>query len=82
MTCQKCQDLENRLKSMVNRSITELHEELCQKGLGKRAEANTPEVRLVIISKFSGRSEVLEELGADIKELEERIQEEADKLRE
>ncbi len=80
MTCQKCQDLENKLKSIVNRSITELNDELYPKGLGKRAQANPPEVRLVIISKFSGRSEVLEELGANIKELEERIIEETDKI--
>ena len=81
MTCQKCQDLENRLTSIVNRSITELHDELYPKGLGKRAQANPPEVRLVIISKFSGRSEVLEELGANTNELEERIIEEAEKIR-
>ncbi len=80
MTCQKCQDLENRLKKIVNRSITELHDELYPKGLGKRAQANPPEVRLVIISKFSGRSEVLEELGANVKELEERIIEEAENI--
>lgn len=80
MTCQKCQDIENKLKSIVNRSITELHEELHPKGLGKRAQTNTPEVRLVILAKFSGRSEVLEELGADTKELEEIINEETDKI--
>lgn len=80
MSCPKCQNLEDRLKSIVNRSLTELHDQLYPKGLGKRAEANTPEIRLVIISKFSGRAEVLEELGANIKELDDKILEEANKV--
>lgn len=75
-----CQNLEEKLESIVKRSITELHDQLYPKGLGKAAEARTPEVRLVIIAKFEGRAEVLEELGADIKELEERIFEEANKV--
>ena len=80
MSCPKCQNLEDRLKSIVKRSITELHDELYPKELGKRAETNTPEVRLVIISKFSGRAELLEELGANIRELDDKILEEANKV--
>ena len=74
------QNLEDKLKSIVKRSITEFHDQLYPKGLGKAAEARAPEVRLVIIAKFEGRAEVLKELGADIKELEERIFEESDKV--
>ena len=75
-----CQNLEEKLKTIVTRSITELHDQLYPKGLGKAAQAQTSEVRLVIIAKFEGRAEVLEELGANIKELEERIFEEANKV--
>lgn len=75
------QNLEERLKLIVNRSITELHDQLYPKELGKRAEAQTPEVRLVIVAKFEGRAEVLEELGADIKDLEEKKFEETNKVK-
>lgn len=75
-----CQNLEEKLKSIVKISITELHDQLHPKGLGRAAEVQTPEIRLVIIAKFEGRAEVLKELGADIKELEERIFEEANKV--
>lgn len=75
-----CKELDDKLKSIVKRSITELHDQLYPKGLGKAAEVRMPEIRLVIIAKFEGRAEVLEELGADIKELEERIFEEANKI--
>lgn len=80
MSCSRCQNLEDRLKSIVNRSINELHDQLYPKGLGKRAEADTPEVRLVILSRFSGRAELLEELGANIKGLEDKINEETEKV--
>lgn len=75
-----CQNLEEKLKSIVKRSITELHDQLYPKGLGKAAEMRTPEVRLVVLAKFEGRAEVLEELGANIKELEEKIFEETNKV--
>lgn len=69
------QNLEEKLRSIVNRSITELHDQLYPKGLGKATEMRTPEMRLVVIAKFEGRAEVLEELGANIKELENKIDE-------
>ena len=80
MSCPKCQNLEDKLNSIVNRTITELNDQLHPKELGKRAEADTPEVRLVIIARFSGRAELLEELGANIKELEDKIVEETEKV--
>ncbi len=68
------------LDSIVKRSVTELHDQLYPKGLGRAAEMRTPEMRLVVIAKFEGRAEVLEELGADTKELENKIDEEAHKV--
>lgn len=72
--------LEEKLKMIVKRSITEFHDQLNPNGLGKTAEMLTPEMRLVTIAKFEGRVEVLQELGADITELESKIDEELSKL--
>jgi hypothetical protein len=74
------QNLENNIKSIVNRSITELHDQLYPKSLGKAAEMRTPEMRLIVIAKFEGRVEVLKELGANTKELEKKIDEEIHKV--
>ena len=73
------EEMKEILNNMVARSIIELHDQLYPKGLGKTIEAHKPELRLVIIAKFEGRAEVLDELGADIRNLENKINEEAEK---
>ena len=74
------QNLEEILRSIVKRSIQELHDDLYPKKLGKAIERRTPEQRIVTIAKYEGRAEVLQELGADIKELENKIDEELKKF--
>ena len=77
MTCKE--EMKETLDNIVTRSIIELHDQLYPKGLGKAMEARKPELRLVVIAKFEGRAEVLKELGADISELENKIDGEAEK---
>lgn len=77
---KECQNLDNILISIVNRSKIELQDTLYPKKLGKAAEMRNPEMRLVAIAKFEGRAEVLKELGANVTELEKQINEEIDKV--
>lgn len=72
-----------KLDEMVERKIEGLVGELHPKNIGEKVKLATAMPRYLILQKYAGINDVLEELGADTKKLEEIIRrelEEAKKL--
>lgn len=70
-----------RLDEMVKIKIENLRNELHPKGIGERAKLAMAMPRYLILQKYSGINDVLEELGVDTKELEEIVKKELEEAR-
>lgn len=68
-----------KIKSMADNAPSNLHEELYPKKLGQAVLMQAPELRLSVLAKYEGMGIVLENLGADVKKLEDMIEEEGKK---
>lgn len=75
----ECEELLEKIQSIVKNAPSNLHDELYPKKLGQAVMMQSPEQRFVVISKYEGMGLVLQDLGADIKLLEIMIEEEGDK---
>jgi len=65
-----------RLDAIAKEKAKDLHDELYPKNLGDAAKVKAIEVRLVIIAKYEGMATILRELGANVRKIEEIINEE------
>lgn len=72
--------LMEKIKSMAQKALTELHDELYPKKLGEAIMVQTPEIRLTILAKYEGVATILQKLGVDISKLETFIEKETDML--
>lgn len=70
-----------KLDTMVKRKIEELNNELHPKGLGEKVKLAAAMPRYLILQKYAGINDILEELGADTKELEDIVRKELDEAR-
>lgn len=70
-----------KLDAIVKRKIEELSSELHPKNIGERAQLAMAMPRYLILQKYVGINDLLEELGADTKELEEIVKKELEEAR-
>lgn len=65
-----------RFNIIAKKKAEDLRDELYPKNLGDAAKVKAIEVRLVIIAKYEGMATILRELGANVRKIEEIINEE------
>jgi len=70
-----------KLDTMAKRKIEDLINELHPRNIGERAKLAMAMPRYLILQKYVGINDILEELGADTKNLEEMIKEELEEAR-
>lgn len=70
-----------KLDEMVKRKIEGLVDELHPKNIGEQVKLAAAMPRYLILQKYTGISDILEELGAHTKELEEMILRELEEAR-
>lgn len=70
-----------KLDAMVKIKIENLRNELHPKNIGERAKLAMAMPRYLILQKYVGINDLLEELGADVRELEEIVKKELDEAR-
>ena len=76
---KECEILLEKIKAMADNAPSNLHEELYPKKLGQAIMMQAAELRLSVLAKYEGMSIVLKNLGADVKKLEDMIEEEGKK---
>lgn len=76
---KECEELLEKIQSIVKISPSNLHDELYPEKLGQAIMMQNPEQRFVVLSKYEGIGLVLKGLGTDTKQLDTMIEKEGDK---